>query len=167
MAGRSTPGSFLSRIIDTAIKAPVFPQETTASASPARTASMADHIEVFLPLRITWLGLASIVTTSVTFRIWHLSARPLLSTSGSNSDSGPWIRKAMSEFFSITLENAGMTTRVVNDPPSSIQQLIEFQPDLVLMDVYMPECNGIELASVIRQEEAFLSIPIVLASLPL
>ena len=46
MAGRFTPGSLRSRTIESAIRAPVLPQETATSASPLRTASIADHIEV-------------------------------------------------------------------------------------------------------------------------
>jgi diguanylate cyclase (GGDEF)-like protein len=42
--------------------------------------------------------------------------------------------------------------------------LIELQPDLVLMDIYMPECSGLELARVIRQQEAYVSLPIVYLS---
>jgi hypothetical protein len=63
MAGRFSPGSFRSRSIDTAISAPVFPQDTAAAASPSRTASMAENIEVPWPCRMTWAGLSSIFTT--------------------------------------------------------------------------------------------------------
>jgi len=65
---------------------------------------------------------------------------------------------------SASLEAAGMTTVVVVDPMDVIPQLVEFQPDVILMDVYMPGCSGMELAAVIRQEEAFVGIPIVFLS---
>jgi len=42
--------------------------------------------------------------------------------------------------------------------------LFEFTPDLILIDLYMPECNGTDLAKVIRQLDAFVSIPIVFLS---
>jgi diguanylate cyclase (GGDEF)-like protein len=45
-----------------------------------------------------------------------------------------------------------------------MSQLVEFQPDVILMDVYMPDCTGLELAMVIRQEEAFVGVPIVFLS---
>jgi diguanylate cyclase (GGDEF)-like protein len=45
-----------------------------------------------------------------------------------------------------------------------MRALVEFMPDLVLMDMYMPTCNGLELAAVIRQQEAYVSIPIVFLS---
>jgi diguanylate cyclase (GGDEF)-like protein len=45
-----------------------------------------------------------------------------------------------------------------------MHELVEFRPDMVLMDMYMPQCNGLELASVIRQQEAYVSLPIVFLS---
>ena len=59
------------------------------------------------------------------------------------------------------LEQAGMSVKVVNNPMEVMEPLHEFGPDLVLMDIYMPECNGLELAKVIRQLESFVSTPIV------
>jgi hypothetical protein len=50
MAGRFTPSIFRSRVIDISISAPVLPQETATGASPARTASIADHMEVLLAM---------------------------------------------------------------------------------------------------------------------
>ena len=49
MAGRFTPGSLRSRSIDTAISAPVLPQDTATVASPFLTASMVENIEVPCP----------------------------------------------------------------------------------------------------------------------
>ncbi|MEQ1779157.1 MAG: diguanylate cyclase, partial [Nitrosomonas sp.] len=39
--------------------------------------------------------------------------------------------------------------------------LLEFNPDLILMDLYMPACNGVELTQVIRQMDGSSSTPIV------
>ena len=66
--------------------------------------------------------------------------------------------------FSLLLQHAGMTTEVVTEPLLVMSHLSSFNPDLVLMDMYMPECNGLELAKVIRQIDAYLSIPIVFLS---
>jgi diguanylate cyclase (GGDEF)-like protein len=57
-----------------------------------------------------------------------------------------------------------MAVKVVNNPMKVMESLREFSPDLILMDIYMPECNGMELAGVVRQLEAFVSIPIVYLS---
>lgn len=71
---------------------------------------------------------------------------------------------SLTSFYSTVLEQAGMLTRVVNDPMKVMIPLIEFEPDLILIDMYMPGCNGMELARVIRQMDAFVGIPIVFLS---
>jgi diguanylate cyclase (GGDEF)-like protein len=67
-------------------------------------------------------------------------------------------------FHSLLLEQAGMTTRLLHEPPKVLDVLVEFNPDLVLMDVYMPECSGRDLAQVIRQVPDFIGLPIVFLS---
>ncbi|CAG9931692.1 diguanylate cyclase [Candidatus Nitrotoga arctica] len=67
-------------------------------------------------------------------------------------------------YYSEVLEQAGMATKVVHNPLNVIKTLLEFAPDLILIDLYMPKCNGMDLAKVIRQLDAFVSIPIVFLS---
>ncbi|MDP2238949.1 MAG: diguanylate cyclase [Burkholderiales bacterium] len=62
------------------------------------------------------------------------------------------------------LQHAGFRTLVVTDPMAVTTKLAEFAPDLILMDLNMPECNGVDLASVIRQEGAYVGTPIVFLS---
>jgi len=62
------------------------------------------------------------------------------------------------------LKAAGMDALEVNEPLKIMQPLVDGRPDLVLMDVYMPGCTGVELATAIRQQEAFVGIPIVFLS---
>ncbi|HEY4697469.1 MAG TPA: diguanylate cyclase [Gallionella sp.] len=72
---------------------------------------------------------------------------------------------ALAAYHAAILEQAGMTVRAVNDPLKAAEALLEFTPDLILIDIYMPECSGMELAKVIRQYDAFVSIPIVFLSI--
>lgn len=71
---------------------------------------------------------------------------------------------SLGRLFSVILRQAGMETLVVSDPAHVMAPLVEFRPDLILMDIYMPGCSGAELASVIRQQEAYIGIPIVFLS---
>lgn len=70
----------------------------------------------------------------------------------------------LSDYYATMLQGAGMDTRIINDPLQLLETLDEYKPDLVLMDVYMPNCSGLELASVIRQDDSYLSLPIVFLS---
>jgi diguanylate cyclase (GGDEF)-like protein len=67
-------------------------------------------------------------------------------------------------FAESILRKAGMTTCMVTDPLAALDQLEQFQPELILMDLYMPACDGMELTSIIREREAFVSTPIVFLS---
>jgi diguanylate cyclase (GGDEF)-like protein len=70
----------------------------------------------------------------------------------------------MSKYYKTILAGAAMDVLVVNEPMNVVQHLSDFRPELILMDHYMPEVQGRELAAVIRQEAAYDSIPIVFLS---
>ncbi len=70
----------------------------------------------------------------------------------------------LASHYELILKQANMITAVVTNPMEIMQPLSEFRPELILMDMYMPEYNGMELAKMIRQKETFVSIPIVFLS---
>lgn len=72
--------------------------------------------------------------------------------------------KTQANHIKHTLEQAGMVVTLVTDPLKISKPLQDFQPELILMDLYMPKCSGIELSRVIRQQESYMSIPIVYLS---
>lgn len=70
----------------------------------------------------------------------------------------------LAESYALTLKLAGMEASVLTEPLKILDVIADYLPDLILMDIYMPECNGIDLAQVVRQHRAYLSIPIVFLS---
>ncbi|NEX21009.1 diguanylate cyclase [Thiorhodococcus mannitoliphagus] len=70
----------------------------------------------------------------------------------------------VAQFFSMVLEEAGMVTRVSNEPERVPDALDGFDADLVLMDLYMPNCSGPDLARVLRQMPGYLGLPIIYVS---
>jgi diguanylate cyclase (GGDEF)-like protein len=70
----------------------------------------------------------------------------------------------LAEYHALILQEAGMITLAINDPLQVMSPLMEFKPDLILMDMYMPGCNGMELAKAIRQIGVYFSVPIVYLS---
>jgi len=70
----------------------------------------------------------------------------------------------LAEAYALALRRAGMVVTVVSDPSRAMEALSAAHPDLILMDVQMPEVDGIELARVIRQTRRHLSVPIVFLS---
>ena len=71
---------------------------------------------------------------------------------------------SLADFYALTLQSAGMDTRVVTDPMTMLDAISDFTPELILMDMYMPGCSGLELARIIRQQEVYVSTPIVFLS---
>jgi len=68
------------------------------------------------------------------------------------------------EYNSAVLRRVGMVVSSTTDPSLVISLLVEAKPDIMLLDMYMPQCTGLELAGIIRQNEAFASIPIIFLS---
>jgi diguanylate cyclase (GGDEF)-like protein len=63
-----------------------------------------------------------------------------------------------------TLSQSGIESLAVTNPAEVLTGLRRFQPDLILMDMYMPDCTGVEATRVIRQHAEFLSIPVIYLS---
>ncbi|WP_263140740.1 PleD family two-component system response regulator [Pseudomonas sp. RIT-PI-AD] len=72
--------------------------------------------------------------------------------------------KAQAIHTEMVLNSAGIVTRAITDPILAMGELAEFQPDLIILDMYMPGCIGTELAKVIRQHERYVSVPIIYLS---
>lgn len=64
----------------------------------------------------------------------------------------------------LVLRQAGIVAEVMTDSMKVFNALAEFSPELILMDMYMPGCSGVELAAVIRQQPGYVGVPIVFLS---
>ena len=64
------------------------------------------------------------------------------------------------------LRAAGMTVTVELDALHTMETMRVARPDLVLMDLNMPACSGLELAEVLRRQTSFVSTPIIFMSAP-
>lgn len=72
--------------------------------------------------------------------------------------------KAQAIFTERVLNSAGIVTRTINDPTLALTELLDFDPDLIILDMYMPQCDGPELAKVIRHNDRFVGVPIIYLS---
>jgi diguanylate cyclase (GGDEF)-like protein len=62
------------------------------------------------------------------------------------------------------LQNFGMETQLLTDPTHIMHSLEQFEPNIILLDLDMPQCSGPELAKVIRQKDEFRITPIIYLS---
>lgn len=72
--------------------------------------------------------------------------------------------ESLARYTEHVLQGAGMDTEVVTSPLTLFEVLDDFSPELILLDLYMPECDGQELAAIVRQREEYAGIPIVFLS---
>lgn len=70
----------------------------------------------------------------------------------------------VASYHAVMLQEAGMQTYELSEPAQIMTALESFRPDLVLMDFYLPQCNGRELSALIRQLPEYASIPIIFLS---
>ncbi|ARS51016.1 diguanylate cyclase [Ectopseudomonas mendocina] len=66
--------------------------------------------------------------------------------------------------YSLVLRGAGMLVEVLRDPAQIFEHLRDFNPEVMLLDVNMPDCTGPELAQIIRCNDDWLRIPIIYLS---
>lgn len=71
---------------------------------------------------------------------------------------------ALSEHYKLVLGAADIRAEVSNNPREIFSLLNDFHPELILLDINMPGCNGIELAQVIRLNQDWLRVPITYLS---
>lgn len=72
--------------------------------------------------------------------------------------------RAQAKYIENILIKTGMIPKVVTDPMQVLIEINKFQPEIIIMDMYMPGCTGMELARVIRQQNKFHSVPIIYLS---
>lgn len=72
--------------------------------------------------------------------------------------------KDLLEYYSTILLSAGMKVKTLSQPMLALDVINQFNPDIIVLDVYMPECTGPELAQVIRQDDTWALTPIMFLS---
>lgn len=71
---------------------------------------------------------------------------------------------ALAEHYKLVLNSADIRAEVSNNPREIFEKLQDFHPELILLDINMPGCNGTELAQVIRLNQDWLRVPITYLS---
>lgn len=70
----------------------------------------------------------------------------------------------LAEHLRLVLNAVGMDVELLSAPEQVIETVMHFHPELVLLDMHMPDYSGPELATVIRHHDDWLGLPIVYLS---
>jgi DNA-binding response OmpR family regulator len=68
------------------------------------------------------------------------------------------------EIYEASLKRAGVETMIVRNPLQAPYLISQFNPDVIVTDVYMPGCNGLELLAVLRQDDMLADTPVIFLS---
>ena len=67
----------------------------------------------------------------------------------------------LSDTVKSVLEYAGYQVLVSNDPKAGIEIIKKVNPDLILMDIMMPQMNGAEAVKILKGHSHTMNIPVI------
>ncbi len=70
----------------------------------------------------------------------------------------------VTELLSYNLKQRGFVSQSVNDPKRALEVAKTFKPDLIVLDIMMPELSGLQVCRMIRQESTLKGIPLIFLS---
>jgi len=75
-------------------------------------------------------------------------------------DDSPTVLNAINSF----LDDKSFSVVMINDPVRALMQVVRIKPDLILLDVEMPNLDGYELCSLLRKHSLFKNTPIIMVT---
>ena len=69
--------------------------------------------------------------------------------------------RAIAQLTSLWVKAAGFNVVIANNGPSGLDAIARHRPDLVLLDIRMPEMDGFEVNRRLRQTPELAEIPVI------
>lgn len=63
--------------------------------------------------------------------------------------------------YNAVLEGSGFKTELVGDGAHALAKVREFRPDIVIMDIQLPNVSGLELIKALQRDPEFRPVPIL------
>ena len=68
----------------------------------------------------------------------------------------------ISQMYRMKFEADGFDVQLANNGKRGVELVKEFLPDIILLDLQMPEMNGVEALSIIRKNDWGVNIPTII-----
>ncbi|GAB1539331.1 response regulator [Scytonema sp. NUACC21] len=75
-------------------------------------------------------------------------------------DDSPTVLNSIKHY----LDESEFSVVTINDPVKALMQILRSKPDIILLDVEMPNLDGYELCSLLRRHSAFKNTPIIMVT---
>jgi chemotaxis family two-component system response regulator PixG len=75
-------------------------------------------------------------------------------------DDSPTVLQAIRSF----LDDNSFTVLMIDNPVKALMQIVRSKPDLILLDVTMPNLDGYELCSLLRKHPSFRHTPVIMVT---
>jgi twitching motility two-component system response regulator PilG len=124
---------------------PVLPN-TRSSSTQGKLTSQATQNKLEHPEHEQY----AIVTSSVERNLYTIAC----------IDDSPTVLRSIKHF----LDENIFSVVAINDPVKALMQILRSKPDLILLDVEMPNLDGYELCSLLRRHSAFKHTPIIMVT---
>ena len=70
----------------------------------------------------------------------------------------------IAEIFELSLQSAGYDAEILNDGRFALLRILDLQPDLIVLDIHLPQADGVEIFQDIRADERMAHIPVIIAT---
>jgi twitching motility two-component system response regulator PilG len=75
-------------------------------------------------------------------------------------DDSPTVLQAIRSF----LDDNSFSVLMIDNPVKALMQIVRSKPDLILLDVTMPNLDGYELCSLLRKHPSFRHTPVIMVT---
>ena len=103
-----------------------------------------------IPQADTQSALANIADPPTVEKTWKIAC----------VDDSPAVLRKIERF----LDNDAFTVSLIQDPVKALVQILKIKPDLILLDIGMPNLDGYQLCSLLRNHALFKLTPIVIVT---
>ena len=116
-----------------------------------------------LRLQVSFAVVPTLTDTQRTSPLQKKNALPILSGDGKRvlvvEDDA-----AVGKVYRLALEAAGYKVTLVNDAAGALAVVLQQMPDVIILDLMLPDMNGLDLARFIRKQKTPRPIPLLVVS---